>query len=298
MRQLGAEEKAALLLPMTDDDDNDNEELLNSSTTHPNEQFPMVIKRLKSPRQSRGPHPILCFTLILFAFIIGCVSGVVIMLYRIGQDAEQNPSGSSMMNVVDLSIQKKLFQAISKEKFASFDSANGNEIDRANELLAQWKSLAPDLTQTKKFSYEMDLAQSASAKQWNGVELTHLNLSRKDQYSATDFRTFSSLIRSASFDGQTIYYVNYGREEDFAYLFRLRILYQYDQNMNQSIVVMRRHSTLISQIEQIRQAIHYGFGGLILFDDLDHQQMNTNNNRHSFFNEWARYFTEKGNEEV
>lgn len=274
MRRLGAEENAALLLPMADDD----EELINSP--------PIIAKR---PKTSRGPHPILCFTLILFAFVLGCVSGVVIMLYRIAQDSEQNPLESSM---VDLSIQEKLFQAISEEKFESFGKGNENEMDRANELMAQWKSLAPELRQTKKFSYDLELSQSISAKQWSGIELTHQNLSRNDRYSATDFRSFSSLIRSETFESQTIYYVNYGREEDFAYLIRLRILYQ---NMNQSIVLMRRHPTVISQIEQIRQAIHYGFGGLILFDDPDNQQISTTNDRHAFFREWARYLTSQGN---
>ena len=287
MRQLGAEEKAALLLPMDDDDDDNEAAIL------PHDHFPVIARRPKTYHHSHGPHPMLCFTLILFAFILGCVSGVVIMLYRMGQDAEQNPPTSSMVMTVDLLIQKKLFQAITKEKFESFGNENGNEIDRANELVAQWKSLAPELSRTKKFSYDLELSKSISAKQWSGIELTHLNLSRNDRYSATDFRSLSSLIRSETFESQTIYYVNYGREEDFAYLFRFRILYA---NMNQSIVLMRRHPAVISQIEQIRQAIHYGFGGLILFDDPDNQQITTTNDRHSFFAEWARYFTENGNE--
>jgi hypothetical protein len=59
---------------------------------------------------------------------------------------------------------------------------------------------------------------------------------------------------------------------------------------------MRRQSTIISQTEQIHQAIHYGFGGLVLFDDNENQQTTTTtNDRHSFFLEWARYSEAKGN---
>jgi hypothetical protein len=58
---------------------------------------------------------------------------------------------------------------------------------------------------------------------------------------------------------------------------------------------MRRQSTIISQTEQIHQAIHYGFSGLVLFDDNENQQTTTTtNDRHSFFLEWARYSEAKG----
>ena len=60
-----------------------------------------------------------------------------------------------------------------------------------------------------------------------------------------------------------IYYANYGRQEDFAYLInKNQISFE---NNNHAIVFMRRKSTIISQTEQIHQAIHYGFAGLVLF---------------------------------
>jgi hypothetical protein len=55
---------------------------------------------------------------------------------------------------------------------------------------------------------------------------------------------------------------------------------------------MRRKSTIISQTEQIRQAIHYGFAGLVLFDD-DEPIPTTTNDRQSFSDEWRRLSTEK-----
>jgi hypothetical protein len=58
---------------------------------------------------------------------------------------------------------------------------------------------------------------------------------------------------------------------------------------------MRRKSTIISQTEQIRQAIHYGFPGLVLFDDDEsNPQITTTNDRQSFSDEWERLSTDKG----
>jgi hypothetical protein len=53
---------------------------------------------------------------------------------------------------------------------------------------------------------------------------------------------------------------------------------------------MRRQQTIISQTEQIHQAIYYRFAALILFDDNENQQTTTTNNRHSLFKEWARRY--------
>lgn len=296
MRQLGTEEKAALLLPVADDDD--DEEFDNSPATIPHDHFPVITKRPRTYEQSRaGAHPVLCFTLILCAFILGCVSGVIIMVYRISQDTEQRSHSSSapaMMNA-DPSIQMKLFQLIKKIDFVNFENANTNEIDRANVLFTQWKSRSPELSHAKKFSYEFDLSKPISSQQWSGMELIHEKLAKTDRFPTKDFVSFSSLIRSGTLESKEIYYVNYGREEDFAYLFRFRIAMR---DMKQSIVFMRRQSNIISQIEQIRQAIHYGFGGLVLFDDQENQQITTTNDRYAFFQEWARYPTVEGKEET
>jgi hypothetical protein len=102
------------------------------------------------------------------------------------------------------------------------------------------------------------------------------------------------LIKSGRIDANYIYYVNYGRKEDFAYLIKQNQI-QFENN-NKTIIFMRRKSTIISQTEQIRQAIHYKFAGLVLFDDnqLNEQLTTTTNDRQSFSDEWKRLFTEKG----
>jgi hypothetical protein len=61
---------------------------------------------------------------------------------------------------------------------------------------------------------------------------------------------------------------------------------------------MRRQQTIISQTEQIHQAIYYGFGALVLFDDNENQQTSTTNDRHSFFFEWVRRSGVKGNNRI
>lgn len=141
-----------------------------------------------------------------------------------------------------------------------------------------------------KFSYDIDVSKYTPIKQWSGIALldskNDKELVKIDRLSSENPLSFSSLIKSGTIDGNSIYYVNYGRQEDFAYLFRNQIRLE---NQDKSILFLRRQSTIISQIEQIHQAIHYGFGGLILFDDNDNQQITTTNDRYSFFREWARY---------
>jgi hypothetical protein len=124
MRQLGTEEKAALLL--TADDDDDNEELMNSSRRIQNDNFPVITKRPKTYERhhSSNSHPVLCFTLILGAFILGCVSGVVIMLYRMSQEAEQGSPTGNLPQIAlktDLSIRTKLFQSITTTNFLNLN---------------------------------------------------------------------------------------------------------------------------------------------------------------------------------
>ena len=130
MHPLRIEEKAALLLAEADDDE--DQELDTSSPVKPaHEQFSMVTKRPKTSHPRRhahptGSHPVLCFTLILGAFILGCVSGVVIMFYRMSQDAPQGSSmsqtSSASINLdVDASIQTKLSQSIIATNFLNIN---------------------------------------------------------------------------------------------------------------------------------------------------------------------------------
>lgn len=98
------------------------------------------------------------------------------------------------------------------------------------------------------------------------------------------------MIKPGQIDGNYIYYVNYGRQEDFAYLIKKSQISL--DKIHQSILFMRRKSIIISQTEQIRQAIHYGFPGLVLFDDDEsNPQITTTNDRQSF---WDRLSTDKG----
>jgi hypothetical protein len=126
MRQLGAEEKAALLLTSADDDDDDNHD--NESTESQkkvrHDNFPVIAKRPKTYQKhhTNSTHPVLFFILILSAFILGCISGVVIILYRMSQDAEQSSFiSSSELTKIDLTIKTKLSQSITKTNFLNFN---------------------------------------------------------------------------------------------------------------------------------------------------------------------------------
>jgi len=127
MRQLGTEEKAALLLAADDDDDDDNHEMINSPPSKVvNDNFPTIAKRPRTyhRRSTSNTHPILCFTLIMGAFVLGCVSGVVIILYRMSQDTERGQSSPNILQKVtnvDLSIRTKLFESITKTNFRNFN---------------------------------------------------------------------------------------------------------------------------------------------------------------------------------
>ncbi len=177
-----------------------------------------------------------------------------------------------------------------------FSSSFESETNSANKLYEQWQSLSPSLSQVNKFSYDIEVSKYATANQWSGMELldgkTNKELLKIDRLSTENVLSFSSLIKSGTINGNSIYYINYGRQEDFAYLFQNRIRFENPEN---SIVFMRRQSTVISQTEQIHQAIYYGFGGLVLFDDNENQQTTTTNDRHSFVREWGKYSGAKGN---
>lgn len=106
------------------------------------------------------------------------------------------------------------------------------------------------------------------------------------------------MIKSDRIDATYIFYVNYGRQEDFAYLMK-QIQFNVENN-DKTILFMRRKSTVISQTEQIRQTIRHGFAGLVLFDDDEdgdsqsYQQIETTKDRQSFGEEWLRLSTDKG----
>ena len=123
MRQLGTEEKAALLLASADDDDLDPSEPTSKISS---DQFPVVSKRPKSYQRRRTPstHPVFFFIFILSAFIMGCLSGVVILLYRMSQDAEHASLGMNSANLtkIDLTIKPKVFQSITKSNFGRISS--------------------------------------------------------------------------------------------------------------------------------------------------------------------------------
>ena len=82
-------------------------------------------------------------------------------------------------------------------------------------------------------------------------------------------------------------------KKDFAYLIKHSQI-EFENN-NKTIIFMRRKSTIISQTEQIRQAIRYRFAGIVLFDDESNEQITTTtDDRQSFSDEWKRLSTEKG----
>lgn len=121
MRQLGTEEKAALLLASADEDDHDSSE---SPIQIEKDNFPTVSKRPKTyqRRRTESTHPVLCFMIVLGVFVFGCLSGAVIMLYRMSQDAERaSVTSSSDLIKVDLSIKTKLSQSITKANFLNLN---------------------------------------------------------------------------------------------------------------------------------------------------------------------------------
>lgn len=125
MRQLGSEEKAALLLtPADDDGDDNNDEIMNSTMNNSHDNFPVVSKRPKTYHRHRSSstHPVLCFVLIMVTFVLGCVSGVIIMTYKMSQDVEQGSNSNVFQTVtnIDLLIRTKIFESITKTNFLNF----------------------------------------------------------------------------------------------------------------------------------------------------------------------------------
>lgn len=115
------------------------------------------------------------------------------------------------------------------------------------------------------------------------------SLSNVDGLSSETLLTFTSLIGSGTLESTSIYYVNYGREEDLAHLFQSR----FDLNeASKPIAFMRRNPAVISVTEQVRQALRYRFSALILFDDHEDQRTTTDD-RLSFFDKWRRFSYKK-----
>lgn len=123
MHQLRGEEKAALLLTSVDDE-NEDVESIESPQKPQHDDFPVVSKRPKTyqRRRTASSHPVLFFVFILSAFVIGCISGVIIMVYRMSQDAEQSSlTNSAGLTKIDLSIKTKLSQSITKTNFLNLN---------------------------------------------------------------------------------------------------------------------------------------------------------------------------------
>ncbi|CAF4117947.1 unnamed protein product, partial [Adineta steineri] len=302
MRQLDTEEKAVLLLSSADDDDNPTTQ---TSLKVQHDNFPVVAKRPKTyqRRRTTNTHPMYFFIFILGSFIFGCLSGVAIMVYRMSQDAEQSSSfiNSPHLKKVDLSIKTKLVQSITKANFVNLTRSIESENDAANRVEQNWQLSSKLFTRVNKFSYDVTLSKYVSSTQWSGIKLvnrkTDEEIIKFNLLTTDDYLTFSSLIKSGRIDANYIYYVNYGRHEDFAYLLKTNQIQL--KNNDKTIIFMRRKSTIISQTEQIRQALAYGFAGLVLFDyDEINSQITTTNDRQSFAEKWNNDFSEKDRQQL
>lgn len=123
MHQLGNEEKAALLLASADDEEIN--ELKPTPTRSQQDNNPVISRRPRTYQRNRNTssHPVLFFILILCAFIFGCLTGVVILLYRLSQQAESSTAFYNLPHLtqVDLTIQTKIFQSIAKKNFSNFN---------------------------------------------------------------------------------------------------------------------------------------------------------------------------------
>ncbi|CAF1663966.1 unnamed protein product, partial [Adineta ricciae] len=234
-------------------------------------------------------------------FLLGSASTVVIMLYRMSQEAERTRLTTPDINPqrfnVDLSIQTKLSESLTTSNFVNMSSVD-SEDNAANKLFETWQSLSPSLDRVNKFSYDVMLSKYVESSAWNGIQLldgqNNTELLKIDRLSTNELISFSSLVKSGTVDGKFVYYVNYGRQEDFAHLFRSGI---WASQRAQSIIFMRRRSSVISQTEQIYQAIYHGFGGLVLFDDNVNQLPAASNGRNTFYNEWRQQFETKSGDD-
>lgn len=127
MSQFDNEQKTGLLLASVDDDEEADGEHLPMSHSrkvknYENEHFPVIKNRPKTYQRHRTTlnHPVSYFILLLSAFLVGCIAGVVIMLYRMSQDAQIINDPSSLIKI-DRTIQTKLFKSINKDNFLSWN---------------------------------------------------------------------------------------------------------------------------------------------------------------------------------
>ena len=173
-----------------------------------------------------------------------------------------------------------------------------SETDAANRLEQTWQSISPKMfTRVNKLSFDLTLSTYAPSPQWSGIQVldakTDNELNRYKLAVTNEYLTLSSLIKSGRVQANYIYYANYGRQEDFAYLLKKNQIQLV--NNDKTIVFMRRKTTVISQTEQIRRAGRYGFAGLVLFDDGEQQpHMNATSDRQSFVDEWERLSSARG----
>jgi hypothetical protein len=124
MQRFNGEEKAGLLLTSPDDDNDDDDggdhrdervsTTRRSSGGRDNNGLRTASTRTKATRHAQ--HPVLLFVVMLGVFTLGCLTGVVILLYRISQETPSTFDATHSVKV-DGTIQTKLFRSMSNENF-------------------------------------------------------------------------------------------------------------------------------------------------------------------------------------
>ena len=117
MQQLRTEEKAALLLASTDEH-NDDDDIRFTPSKSLRAGVAIKSKHVHSSQRYRthSIHPIFLVIFIVCAFIVGCLSGVVILLYRWSQDAAYSVESPSLTHI-DVTLRSKLLQSITNGHF-------------------------------------------------------------------------------------------------------------------------------------------------------------------------------------
>lgn len=290
MSQLDKEQKTGLLLSSIDDDEDDDNNVVNehlpmtrSTQKKPlanDDQFPIVKKRPKTYQRHRTNfnHPVSFFVILLSAFLFGCLAGVVIMLYRMSQETSLNNDQMFLIKT-DSTLKTKLFKSITKENFLEFNRTVESDFDSANRLEKHWKTFSRIFHRVERFSSDLTLSKSSLTVQWSGI-VTMMNDDEEKSIRFPslineDYLTSSTLRKSGTMESNRIFFLNFGRLEDFAFLIEQNLIDSTDDQTK--IGVLKRKSTLISMTEQIRQAIHFGFSALIFFDDDDDEDENQQN---------------------
>jgi hypothetical protein len=117
MQQLRTEEKAALLLASVDEH-NDEDDIRCAGSKSLRDGVAIRSKHSQSSQRYRTSsiHPFFLFIFIMCAFIFGCLSGVVILLYRWSQDAAHTVKSPELTHI-DLTIQSNLLRSITNTNF-------------------------------------------------------------------------------------------------------------------------------------------------------------------------------------